>query len=85
MYPNEQVIPKDKLLIYNVREGWEPLCKFLGVPIPSQSFPHRNKGGKIVYEIVDKSYIFEDTKRQFFIVLCLLTLALAMLIYYFMF
>ena len=85
MYPNEQVIPKDKLLIYNVREGWEPLCKFLGVPIPSQSFPHRNKGGTIVHELVDKSYIFEDAKRQFFIVLCLLTLALAMLIYYFMF
>jgi hypothetical protein len=25
-------------------EGWEKLCPFLGVPIPNQPFPHRNKG-----------------------------------------
>lgn len=22
--------------------GWEPLCKFLGKPIPDQPFPHKN-------------------------------------------
>ena len=23
-------VPKDRLLVFSVKEGWEPLCKFLG-------------------------------------------------------
>src|SRR5262245_33341374 len=43
---NEQVrldVPTDRLLVYQVREGWEPLCAFLGVPVPvDKPFPHLN-------------------------------------------
>ena len=42
---NEEVkqrVPADKLLVYNVKEGWEPLCTFLGVDIPDKPFPHIN-------------------------------------------
>lgn len=35
-------LPKDKLLVFNVKEGWEPLCKFLGKPVPNEPFPHVN-------------------------------------------
>ena len=35
-------VPADKLLVYKVSEGWEPLCKFLGVPVPSVEFPKAN-------------------------------------------
>ena len=31
-----KTVPKERLLIFNVKEGWEPLCKFLDVPIPNQ-------------------------------------------------
>jgi hypothetical protein len=44
---NEEVkrtVPPEHLLVYEVREGWEPLCRFLGVPIPSAPFPHANSG-----------------------------------------
>ncbi len=34
--------PKEKLLVYEVGEGWEPLCTFLNKPIPSVPFPHVN-------------------------------------------
>lgn len=34
--------PKNKLLIFEVSQGWEPLCKFLGKPIPNQPFPNVN-------------------------------------------
>ncbi|XP_076812913.1 uncharacterized protein LOC143459582 [Clavelina lepadiformis] len=34
-----QNAPKDKLLVYNVETGWEPLCNFLGKDIPDKSFP----------------------------------------------
>lgn len=33
-------IPSDRLLVFDLRDGWEPLCKFLGKPIPDQPFPH---------------------------------------------
>ncbi len=36
-------VPADKLLIFDVSEGWGPLCKFLGVPEPDQPIPHLNK------------------------------------------
>ncbi|MEM9459410.1 MAG: sulfotransferase family protein [Myxococcota bacterium] len=41
----ERHVPKDKLLVYDVREGWEPLCRFLGVGVPDQPFPRLNKRG----------------------------------------
>lgn len=46
----KQVIPKDQLLIYNVKEGWKPLCDFLGHEVPDQPFPHINPGGGVVRE-----------------------------------
>ncbi|MFL5728514.1 MAG: sulfotransferase family protein [Cytophagaceae bacterium] len=35
-------VPENKLLIYSVDQGWEPLCKFMGVPVPSTPFPNSN-------------------------------------------
>jgi hypothetical protein len=32
----------ERTLIFDVRQGWEPLCNFLGKEIPSQPFPHAN-------------------------------------------
>jgi Sulfotransferase domain len=43
---NEQVrrdIPADRLLVYEISQGWEPLCAFLGLPVPEgKPFPHLN-------------------------------------------
>lgn len=38
----KQIVPSEKLLVYDVREGWEPLCHFLNVPIPNTLFPREN-------------------------------------------
>ena len=35
-------IPAERLLVYEVKQGWEPLCKFLGVPVPPDAFPRTN-------------------------------------------
>jgi hypothetical protein len=35
-------IPADRLLVFDVAEGWEPLCRFLGVAVPAGAFPHHN-------------------------------------------
>ena len=37
-----RVIPASRLLVFNVAEGWEPLCKLLGVPVPATPFPSVN-------------------------------------------
>jgi hypothetical protein len=29
-------------LVYEVGEGWEALCRFLGCPIPDEAFPRVN-------------------------------------------
>ena len=43
---NQQVrecVPKDRLLVYEISEGWQPLCDFLGVEPPEDTpFPHLN-------------------------------------------
>jgi hypothetical protein len=35
-------VPPDRLLVFEVAEGWPPLCAFLGVPVPDEPFPHVN-------------------------------------------
>lgn len=35
-------IPPERLLVYHVGDGWEPLCRFLGKPVPETPYPHRN-------------------------------------------
>lgn len=38
----KRTIPPERLLVYDVSQGWEPLCKFLGVPVPDVEFPRTN-------------------------------------------
>jgi len=38
----KQTVPAEKLLVYEVQQGWEPLCDFLGVPVPQTAFPRAN-------------------------------------------
>ena len=32
-------VPPERLLVYEIKEGWGPLCEFLGVPEPEEPFP----------------------------------------------
>lgn len=43
---NEEVrrrVPPERLLVYEVREGWGPLCEFLGIEAPDKPFPRLNE------------------------------------------
>jgi hypothetical protein len=35
-------IPPERLLVFDVAEGWQPLCRFLDVPTPTTPFPRLN-------------------------------------------
>ena len=37
-----RTVPPERLLVYEVRAGWEPLCRFLDVPVPEAPFPRSN-------------------------------------------
>lgn len=38
----EATVPAHKLLVFEVSQGWEPLCEFLGCDVPDEPFPHVN-------------------------------------------
>ena len=37
------VVPPERLLIFEAAQGWQPLCKFLDLPMPDEPFPHANR------------------------------------------
>ncbi|KAM0717769.1 hypothetical protein Q7P37_006101 [Cladosporium fusiforme] len=39
-----RTVPSEKLVFFDVKEGWGPLCKALGVPVPDVEFPRVNDG-----------------------------------------
>ncbi len=38
----QQRVPENRLLVYDVKAGWGPLCEFLGVDVPDEPFPRTN-------------------------------------------
>jgi hypothetical protein len=40
-------VPKDRLLVYDVKAGWGPLCEFLGVEEPEEPFPRTNDAAEM--------------------------------------
>ena len=52
---NEEVrrhVPKEQLLVYEVKEGWGPLCEFLGVEELDKPFPRLNDAAEVQRLIV---------------------------------
>ncbi len=55
---NEEVkrtVPADRLLVWNVTEGWEPLCELLGTDVPTAPLPHVNDSQEFEARIVDSA------------------------------
>jgi len=38
----KQAFDPDRLLVFEAKDGWEPLCKFLELPVPEERYPHIN-------------------------------------------
>ena len=41
------LVPPKQLLVFEVKEGWAPLCEFLQLPVPDIPFPNINDAGEI--------------------------------------
>jgi hypothetical protein len=46
-----RIVPAERLLVYRVQDGWEPLCRFLGADVPDEPFPRVNVGNDLVHNI----------------------------------
>ncbi len=38
----KSTVPADRLLVFEAKMGWQPLCDFLGVEVPDHPYPHVN-------------------------------------------
>ncbi|KAI2627123.1 P-loop containing nucleoside triphosphate hydrolase protein [Xylaria nigripes] len=38
----KEMVPPEKLLVMDLKEGWDPLCKFLDLPVPNEPLPRVN-------------------------------------------
>jgi Sulfotransferase domain len=50
-------VPADRLLVWTAKDGWEPLCEFLEVPVPDQPFPHLNDSETYVQRVIDAALL----------------------------
>jgi len=54
----KRIVPAARLLIFEAKQGWEPLCTFLGVPVPKgKPFPHLN-------ERADMQQMLQESKTE---------------------
>lgn len=49
-----RLIEPDRLLVYEASQGWQPLCAFLGVPVPNVPFPHANQRAGMREDVVTR-------------------------------
>ena len=64
---NESVkatISPERLLVWEVSEGWEPLCEFLEVPVPDQPMPHANDRETFVGRVIDGALTALEAWRE---------------------
>jgi hypothetical protein len=48
----KRIVPAERLLVFEAKEGWAPLCKFLDVPVPAGPFPRVNDTAEFKRRVV---------------------------------
>lgn len=65
----QRIVPKERLLVMNVKEGWEPLCRFLGTERPAWEFPVANSSREWyhnagqIYKMIDQGVYWNAVIR----------------------
>jgi hypothetical protein len=60
----KRVVPSERLLVWEVSEGWGPLCDFLGVDVPDGPLPHANERETFVERVSDAALDALGTWRE---------------------
>jgi hypothetical protein len=59
----KRIVPPKRLLVWDVTQGWEPLCDFLGVDVPAQPLPHANDRATFVDRVIGGAIATLETWR----------------------
>lgn len=59
-----ELVSPERLLQYSVKEGWEPLCRFLNKPIPNEPFPRLNKRTEFIESAPDWAKKIREAENQ---------------------
>ena len=73
----KSIVPADKLLVYNVKQGWKPLCDFLKCEVPAVAFPHENIKAEITNSFPMTRLgrqLYSEVKKSVFTVISVLVL-----------
>ena len=57
-------VPPERLLVHEIRQGWEPLCDFLGVPVPADPLPHANDRATFLDRVIGGAIATLDAWRS---------------------
>jgi len=63
----KSLVSSDRLLVWNIKDGWEPLCRFLNKPVPDIPIPYENKTGdtKWVQQYFNESDLGKELESEF--------------------
>jgi hypothetical protein len=57
----KRIVPKERFLLFQLDQGWQPLCEFLNRPIPDVPFPRVNETAAVQEKV--NLYIAQSYKR----------------------
>ncbi|XP_032238391.2 uncharacterized protein LOC5512962 [Nematostella vectensis] len=77
----KNVIPKDKLLVFKMEQGWAPLCRFLEMAEPEIFFPYENVNSEDVKAFLHDSKIATKIYRELQIIIIVLFPIIAFIFY----
>lgn len=55
-------LPHDRLLVFHPKDGWAPLCAFLGVPVPPERFPKVNSRDELQHANAEQGGLPPDAE-----------------------
>lgn len=58
-------VPQERLLHFDVKDGWEPLCEFLQKPIPQEPFPWLNERNEFMESEPEWARKIKEDKRRY--------------------
>lgn len=59
-----EIIPNERLLQFDVKDGWKPLCEFLQKPIPVEPFPWLNERNEFMASEPEWAKKIKDEKKR---------------------
>ena len=80
----KSIVPPERLLVFNVKQGWKPLCDFLGCEVPTSAFPHENIKGEILTKPVKmkrlRQRVSSEVRKGFLGILSVIVVIIASIV-----